>query len=38
VRGKVNEHYGPIVRRLMGKAYFENNAEVASLVTPMAAE
>jgi len=38
VRGKVSEHYGPIVRRLMGKAYFENNAEVASLVTPMAAE
>ena len=38
VRGKVAEHYGPVVRRLMGKASFENNSEVAHLVDPMAAE
>jgi len=38
VRGKVAEHYGPIVRRLMGKAYFENNSEVAHVVEAMAAE
>ncbi len=38
VRGKAAEHYGPIVRRLAGKAYFENNAEVAHLVEPIAAE
>ncbi len=39
VRGKVADHYGPIVRRLMGKAYYENNAEVAHLVNePLAAE
>ncbi len=40
VRGKVAEHYGPIVRRLAGKAYFENNEEVARQVAtePLAAE
>ncbi len=38
LRGKVAHHYGPIVRRLMGKAYFENNSEVAVAVEAMAAE
>jgi predicted nucleotide-binding protein (sugar kinase/HSP70/actin superfamily) len=38
VRGKVADHYGPIVRRLLGKAYFENNSEVAHLSEPLAAE
>lgn len=31
-RGKVAEHMGPLVQRLAGKAYFENNAEVAHVI------
>jgi predicted nucleotide-binding protein (sugar kinase/HSP70/actin superfamily) len=38
VRGKVTDHYGPIVRRLLGKAYFENNEAVAHVAEPLAAE
>lgn len=30
-RGKVRESFGPLVGRLAGKAYFENNAEVSAI-------
>ncbi len=44
VRGKAMERFGPIAQKLMGKAVFENNPEVAHLVheddhsMPIAAE
>lgn len=31
-RGKASEHIGPLVRKLAGKAYFENNPEVSHVV------
>ena len=40
VAGKTKERFGPLVAKLAGKAYFENNPEVDHLVTrePIAAE
>jgi len=41
VRGKAKERFTPLVRKLASKAYFENNAEVSSVVNhaePIAAE
>ena len=32
VRGKTKERFGPLLAKLAGKAYFENNAEVAQAV------
>jgi predicted nucleotide-binding protein (sugar kinase/HSP70/actin superfamily) len=32
LQGKVKERFGPLVERLAGKAYFENNAEVSHVV------
>jgi len=40
-RGKADELYGPIVKKFMGRAYFENNSDipgVAQAVEPLAAE
>ena len=31
-KGKADKHFGPLVAKLAGKAYFENNAEVAHVV------
>jgi predicted nucleotide-binding protein (sugar kinase/HSP70/actin superfamily) len=39
LQGKVKERFGPLVERLAGKAYFENNPEVSHVVRePIAAE
>jgi hypothetical protein len=41
LRGKAKERFGPLVQRLAGKAYFENNPEVRHVeheVEPIAAE
>ncbi|MFO0757567.1 MAG: 2-hydroxyglutaryl-CoA dehydratase [Byssovorax sp.] len=39
LQGKVKERFGPLVKRLAGKAYFENNPEVSHVVSePIAAE
>jgi predicted nucleotide-binding protein (sugar kinase/HSP70/actin superfamily) len=40
LQGKVKDRFGPLVGKLAGKAFFENNAEVAHLnqVEPIAAE
>ena len=32
LQGKVKERFGPLVERLAGKAYFENNPEVSHVV------
>ena len=32
VRGKAKERFGPLVAKLAGKAYFENNPEVSHVV------
>ena len=31
-KGKAEEHFGPLLAKLAGKAYFENNREVAHQV------
>jgi len=38
VRGKTKERFGPLVAKLAGKAYFENNPEVREEHEPIAAE
>jgi hypothetical protein len=38
LRGKAADHYGPLVKRLMGRAYWENNPEAPSIDEPLAAE
>lgn len=40
VEGKTKERFGPLVAKLAGKAFFENNAEVAHITSaePIAAE
>jgi len=41
LQGKVKERFGPLVQKLAGKAYFENNPEVSHVTyeaEPIAAE
>jgi predicted nucleotide-binding protein (sugar kinase/HSP70/actin superfamily) len=38
VRGKVSERYKPLVKRLLSRAYWENNPEAPAVEEPLAAE
>jgi hypothetical protein len=37
-RGKAREHYEPLVKKLLGRAYWENNPEAPAVEEPLAAE
>jgi len=37
-RGKAREHYAPLVKKLLGRAYWENNPEAPVVEEPLAAE
>ena len=38
LRGRVKDHYAPLVKRLLGKAYYENNSDFPQAQEPLAAE
>ena len=39
MRGKAKERYGDLVKRMMGRAYYENNSDFAEVAEqPLAAE
>jgi predicted nucleotide-binding protein (sugar kinase/HSP70/actin superfamily) len=37
-RGKAREHYAPLVKKLLGRAYWENNPDAPQVDEPLAAE